>query len=77
MLFARAALPDYLPWLMFARPPAIDILVHPLTRSQVLDHTARALWLGTPLTLDRQMLEAEDARLLASAAASKNPYPPS
>lgn len=77
VLFAREAFPDYLPWLMFARPATIDILVHPLTRSQVLDHTARALWLGTPLTLDRQMLEAEDARLLASGAPSKNPYLPS
>jgi len=74
VLFAREAFADYVPWLMFVRPEAIDILVHPLTRSQVLDHTTRALWLGAPLALDRQMLEAEDARLLASSAPSKNPY---
>jgi DOPA 4,5-dioxygenase len=66
VLFRGEAFAAYLSWLMFARPREIDILVHPLTRSQVLDHTARALWLGTPLTLDRRMLEAEDARLLAS-----------
>lgn len=77
VLFAREAFRDYVPWLMFARPAAIDILVHPLTRSQVLDHTARALWLGTPLSLDRKMLEAEDARLLAPGGPSKNPYLPS
>jgi hypothetical protein len=52
---------------MFARPESLDILVHPLTRSQTLDHTLRAFWLGRPLALDRAMLEAADARLLASA----------
>jgi integrase len=30
------------------------------------DHAARALWLGTPLAIDRSMLEAVDATLLAS-----------
>ena len=74
VLFGREAFAAYVSWLMFARPREIDILVHPLTRSQVLDHTARALWLGTPLTLDRRMLDAEDARLLASDPPSKNPY---
>ena len=66
VLFRGEAFAGYVSWLMFARPREIDILIHPVTRSQVLDHTARALWLGTPLTLDRRMLEAEDARLLAS-----------
>ena len=28
----------------------------PLTRSQTLDHTTRALWPGTPLAIDRPML---------------------
>ena len=66
VLFTREAFTDYVSWLMFTRPESIDILVHPLTRSQVLDHTSRALWLGTPLPIDRAMLEAFDARLLAS-----------
>ena len=74
VLFTREAFADYVPWLMFARPEALDILVHPLTRSQVLDHTARALWLGNPLSLDRSMLEAEDARSLEAHPASKNSY---
>jgi aromatic ring-cleaving dioxygenase len=77
VLFTREAFADYVPWLMLARPEGIDVLVHPLTRSQVLDHTARALWLGTPLALDREMLEAEDARLPESGGPSKDPYLPS
>jgi aromatic ring-cleaving dioxygenase len=66
VLFTREVFADYVSWLMFARPESLDILIHPLTRSQTLDHTTRALWLGTPLVLDRPMLEAVDARLLAS-----------
>jgi len=67
VLFTREVFADYVSWLMFTRPERLVILIHPLTRSQTLDHTARALWLGTPLAIDRAMLEALDARLLASA----------
>jgi aromatic ring-cleaving dioxygenase len=66
VLFTREAFADYVSWLMFARPESLDTLIHPLTRSQTLDHTARALWLGTPLAIDQPMLEAVDATLLAS-----------
>ncbi len=66
VLFTREAFTDYVSWLMFMRPESLDILVHPLTRSQAPDHTTRALWLGTPLAVDRAMLEAVDRRLLAS-----------
>ena len=66
VLFTRDVFADYVSWLMFARPESLDILIHPLTRSQALDHATRALWLGMPLAIDRQMLEAVDARLLAS-----------
>ena len=66
MLFTREVFADYVSWLAFARPERLDILIHPLTRSQTPDHTTRTLWLGTPLVLDRAMLEAMDARLLAS-----------
>ena len=66
VLFTREVFADYVSWLMFMRPERLDILIHPLTRSQVLDHTARALWLGTPRAIDRRMLEAVDATLLAS-----------
>jgi DOPA 4,5-dioxygenase len=66
VLFTREVFADYVSWLMLARPESLDILIHPLTRSQTLDHTTRALWLGTPLAIDRQMLETVDAKLLAS-----------
>ena len=66
VLFTREVFADYVPWLMFTRPESLDILIHPLTRSQTLDHTTRALWLGTPLAINRPMLEAVDAKLLAS-----------
>jgi aromatic ring-cleaving dioxygenase len=62
VLFTREVYAEVLLWLTFARPAGLDILVHPLTRSQVLDHTQRAVWLGTPLILDRALLEAADAR---------------
>jgi len=48
VVFTRNVFADYLLWLMFTRPESLDILIHPLTRSQTLDHTTRALWLGTP-----------------------------
>src|SRR5262249_50443870 len=60
--FTREVFADYVSWLMFTRPEGIDILVHPLTGSQVLDHTSRALWLGRPVVLDEAMLEAVDAK---------------
>ena len=65
VLFTREVFAEYVSWLMFSRPESLDILVHPLTRSQALDHTQRALWLGAQLRLDRDILEAVDARLLA------------
>jgi len=57
---------------MFMRPEGLDILIHPLTRSQTLDHTARALWLGTPRVLDRVMLQAVDTGLLAANATEES-----
>lgn len=66
VLFTREAFADYVSWLMFARPPRLSVLIHPLTGSQTLDHTTRALWLGEPLAIDRAMLEAVDARTLAA-----------
>src|SRR5438445_12445393 len=65
VLFTREVFADYVSWLMFTRPETLDILVHPLTRSQALDHTHRAFWLGVPLGIDLAMLEAVDARLHA------------
>lgn len=64
VLFTREVYAEYMLWLMFERPETLDILVHPLTRSQTMDHTRRAVWLGSPVPLDRTMLEAVDAGLL-------------
>ena len=76
VVFTRDAFADYVSWLMFTRPERLDILIHPLTRSQTLDHTTRALWLGTPVAIDRAVFEAVDARSLAcsgTAAARERP----
>jgi aromatic ring-cleaving dioxygenase len=72
VLFTREVFAHYVSWLMFERPAKLDILIHPLTRSQILDHTTRALWLGTPLAIDRSMLEAVDATILASGATEES-----
>ena len=66
VLFTRDMFADYVSWLMWTRPERLDILIHPLSRSQTLDHTTRALWLGTPRAINRSMLEAVDAALVAS-----------
>lgn len=60
VLFTREAFAEYVTWLMFERPPRISVLLHPLTRSQTLDHGARALWLGEPIAIVRDVLEAAD-----------------
>jgi DOPA 4,5-dioxygenase len=41
---------DVVPWLMFNRQ-GLNILIHPLTDDEVEDHTAHAVWLGTPVAL--------------------------
>lgn len=66
VLFTREVFADYVAWLMFARIEELDVLIHPLTRSQTLDHTTRALWLGTPLTIDHEMLARVDSQLAAA-----------
>jgi aromatic ring-cleaving dioxygenase len=65
VLFTREVFCEYVSWLMFMRPESLDILIHPLTRSQTLDHTRRAFWLGAPLAIDRAVLEAAETRLNA------------
>lgn len=72
VLFTRDAFAEYVAWLMFARPPSLSILIHPLTRSQSLDHGARALWLGERLALDLEMLEAVDAKALAAGRSEES-----
>lgn len=72
VLFTREVFADYVSCLMFTRPAHLDVLVHPLTRSQVLDHFERAFWLGTPRELDRRMLEVVDARLAAAGRSEES-----
>lgn len=72
VLFTRDAFADYVSWLMFTRPGSLDVLVHPLTRSQTLDHTTRMFWFGTPHELDRGLLEKVDARLLAAGTSEES-----
>lgn len=72
VLFTREAFAEYVSWLMFARPPSLSILIHPLTRSQTDDHTTRALWLGEPLPLDGALLEAVDARTRAAGRSEES-----
>ena len=66
VLFTREVFAEYVSWLMFERPADLSILIHPLTRSQTQDHTARALWLGEPLAIDVAVLDAADAKALAA-----------
>ncbi|HEY9749342.1 MAG TPA: DOPA 4,5-dioxygenase family protein [Allocoleopsis sp.] len=43
------------PWLMLHRE-GLDVLVHPETGDDVLDHTNHALWLGKKLDLNIEVL---------------------
>ncbi|MBE2241687.1 MAG: hypothetical protein IAE86_02960 [Burkholderiaceae bacterium] len=72
VLFTREAFADHVSWLMFNRPFGLGILVHPLTRLQLLDHTRRALWIGPPLAIDCAILEEADARLLGAPDEARN-----
>jgi DOPA 4,5-dioxygenase len=66
VLFTREAFADYIAWLSFHRPASMSIMIHPLTASQVSDHTERALWLGPQLALIVDILARSDAANLAS-----------
>jgi aromatic ring-cleaving dioxygenase len=49
--FAVDEFPRVVPWLMIHRE-GLDVLVHPETGDDVIDHTDHALWLGTKLDLN-------------------------
>jgi aromatic ring-cleaving dioxygenase len=55
VIFKAAAFAEIVPWLMFNRQ-GLDILVHPLTNYEYDDHTANALWLGSPVSLKLETL---------------------
>ena len=72
VLFTRDAFTEYVTWLSFERPEAIDIVIHPLTRTETKDHTTRALWLGKAHPLDVALLEAVDARVVATGRSEED-----
>lgn len=55
VIFETPEFQDIVPWLMLNRD-GLDVLVHPLTDSSYNDHTALAMWLGTPVPLKTDML---------------------
>ena len=55
LLFAAGEFARLVPWLMLNRGP-LDVLVHPSTGDDLLDHTAHALWLGERLPLRLEAL---------------------
>jgi len=55
VLFSVAEFPRLVPWLMLNRS-GLDILVHPSTGDDYVDHAFSALWLGKPLPLKLETL---------------------
>ena len=53
IIFQTAEFQKIVPWLMLNRD-GLDVLIHPLTESSYNDHSKNALWMGTqvPLQLD-------------------------
>ena len=45
-------------WFMQNRG-GLNVLLHPLTRKEILDHTIRAMWLGSSIPLDTSVLSED------------------
>ena len=51
-----------------------SVLLHPLTRYELKDHTERAMWLGPPLTLNLSVLSS-DLELISADAFAQSQIP--
>src|SRR5260370_37528105 len=60
VIFETPEFQQIVPWLMLNRD-GLDVLVHPLTESSYDDHTANAMWLGTPVPLKTEILQHRPA----------------
>lgn len=58
VIFEVPEFQEVVPWLMLHRD-GLDILVHPLTDSNVDDHSKNALWLGNPVPLKLEVLNPQ------------------
>jgi aromatic ring-cleaving dioxygenase len=58
VIFETPEFDKIVPWLMLNRE-GLNVLVHPLTGSNYDDHSAYALWLGTPVPLRLDRLSAK------------------
>jgi len=61
VIFETPEFQNIVPWLMLNRD-GLDVLVHPLTESSYNDHTANAMWLGSPVALNTGMLRHAPVR---------------
>jgi DOPA 4,5-dioxygenase len=61
IIFETPEFQNLVPWLMLNRD-GLDVLVHPLTDSSYNDHTALAMWLGTPVPLKTEILSHRPVR---------------
>ena len=58
VVFAPDQFAKVVPWLMLNRE-GLDVLVHPETGDDLIDHTRHALWLGDKLQLNTEIFRRE------------------
>ncbi len=51
VVFEKNELSEFVEWLMLNRR-GHDVLIHPETGNDLLDHTKHAMWLGTPVAIN-------------------------
>jgi aromatic ring-cleaving dioxygenase len=67
VIFEAPEFQKIVPWLMFNRE-GLDVLVHPLTENSYNDHSANALWLGTPVPMRLNVLSPKYSEALLPTA---------